>query len=78
MGKHDDFIKISYCIFKIHEPFIKLLVAAVYRGTPKIYLYTGKDITSGLSDNVNILRQHLPIGKYVTISPYNNKSSLLA
>ena len=20
MGKHDDFIKISYCIFKIHKP----------------------------------------------------------
>ena len=24
MGKHDDFIKISYCIFKVHKPFIKV------------------------------------------------------
>ena len=23
MGKHDNFIKISYCIFKIHKPSIK-------------------------------------------------------
>ena len=23
MGKHDDFIKISYCIFRIHKPSIK-------------------------------------------------------
>ena len=23
-GKHDDFIKISYCIFKIHKPSMKL------------------------------------------------------
>ena len=25
MGKHDDFIKISYCIFKIHKPSIKFV-----------------------------------------------------
>ena len=24
VGKHDHFIKIGYCIFKIHKPFIKL------------------------------------------------------
>ena len=23
MGKHDNFIKISYCIFKLHKPSIK-------------------------------------------------------
>ena len=23
MGKHDDFIKISYCIFKLHKPSVK-------------------------------------------------------
>ena len=28
--------------------------------------------------SVNIYRQHLPIVKYVTIAPYNSKSSLLA
>ena len=30
MGKHDDFIKISYCIFKIHKPSIKFSMESSY------------------------------------------------
>ena len=30
MGKHDDFIKISYCIFKIHKPFINYSMQSSY------------------------------------------------
>ena len=30
MGKHDDFIKIGYCIFKIHKPSIKFSMKSSY------------------------------------------------
>ena len=30
MGKHDDFIKISYCIFKIHKPSINFSMKSSY------------------------------------------------
>ena len=30
MGKHDDFIKISYCIFKIHKPSINFPMKSSY------------------------------------------------
>ena len=34
MGKHDDFIKISYCIFKIHKPSINLSIKSSYDKMP--------------------------------------------
>ena len=30
MGKHDDFIKISYCIFKLKKPFSKFFMKSSY------------------------------------------------
>ena len=55
-----------------------LLVA---RGLPRdnenILVYQ-ENFTSGLSYKVSIYSQHLLIVKYVTIAPYNGKSSLLA
>ena len=43
MAKHDDFIKISYCIVKIHKPLITLSMKSSY----------GKDL-KGVNTRINL------------------------